>query len=244
MTTRTFSSVAYSNEYLCLGYEADIAEDVHQEDATGPIHDTYTRWSRAISQPETVAFGIQAKSAAFTGGISDWVWPEIEPAAAKSTCTPQRLDFTLEAGQKVFQIVVKAERESSSSATPSLKRGVFGFAQLHAALAFMRSRDEGEDMYIDFDTYMSAKNVANLMAYLGLRTPKVFSHGRESVVFTWSVNGLEFYLTVGEGHASAMEIDRNYNERSIGSASLKDGKLLGLVEDLGEQIAGQRIVLG
>lgn len=140
-------------------------------------------------------------------------------------------------GGKTRHIVIM-ERETGKSGPSVIRREALNYAALHAALDFMRDRDEDEDMYIEPDTFLSARNVANLLCFSGVATPKVFSHGRESVVFTWQSKEREYYLTVGEGYASVIEMGPDGNEAAVGSARLTDGSVLGLVESLREKIVG------
>ena len=143
------------------------------------------------------------------------------------TATRQFKDYsnieyqTIMPGDGIFERWIRAENVSdtasfdqirlagSTSDEPSIAE-VFhraSYLKLHEALKFMAACDEDEIGFIDDDTYQQATAILGQLSGASVAPPRVFSHGPDAVVFTWSRVGYEWLLTVSEGRVSLLEVD-------------------------------------
>lgn len=76
------------------------------------------------------------------------------------------------------------------------------YRELFAALDSLRHADPEDSMWIDDETYRSACGVLCYLSYHHLAPPKIFSHGGDAVVFTWSSETGPVNLTVSNGIAA------------------------------------------
>lgn len=78
------------------------------------------------------------------------------------------------------------------------------YQELGLALSEMKELDNDEDFRIEPPVYAAACIVAvDLMAH-AFPPPQVFSHGPKSVVFNWSKNSNNLYLTISADKISAL----------------------------------------
>lgn len=78
------------------------------------------------------------------------------------------------------------------------------YQELGDALGEMTELDEGDEWKIDTAVYSAACYVAaGLMANL-YPAPRIFNHGPKSVVFNWSDEGDNLYLTISADQISAL----------------------------------------
>lgn len=78
------------------------------------------------------------------------------------------------------------------------------YGELGAALSELNALDEDDEWKIDTSVYNAASYVAAQLQLGLVRVPQVFVHGPTSVVFNWSDNFYNFYLTVGANSVSAL----------------------------------------
>ena len=78
------------------------------------------------------------------------------------------------------------------------------YQELGESLGELREFDRDDEWQIDPEVYNAACNVAaNLMAY-SFPAPYVFSHGPQSIVFNWTNEDDNLYLTVSANRVSAL----------------------------------------
>jgi hypothetical protein len=78
------------------------------------------------------------------------------------------------------------------------------YRELGEALSGMSELTEGDEWRIDTPVYTAASNVAAVLRANSIQAPRVFNHGPKSVVFNWSNNADNLYLTVSADHISAL----------------------------------------
>jgi hypothetical protein len=78
------------------------------------------------------------------------------------------------------------------------------YVELGQALNQMTELEEADDLKIDIPVYEAARYVAVQLMANGLPTPRLFNHGSKSVVFNWSDNNNNLYLTVSADKVSAL----------------------------------------
>jgi hypothetical protein len=78
------------------------------------------------------------------------------------------------------------------------------YRELGEALSGMSELNEGEEWRIDRPVYTAASNVAAALRANSVEAPRVFNHGPKSVVFNWSHNADNLYLTISADHISAL----------------------------------------
>jgi hypothetical protein len=92
------------------------------------------------------------------------------------------------------------------SNTPVIWQSDLGkqYQNLGEALTQMTELDEGSEWRIDKPVYQAACFVAAGLMANSFPAPRVFSHGPESVVFNWSHQNNNLYLTVSADRISAL----------------------------------------
>src|SRR6266567_3812547 len=88
---------------------------------------------------------------------------------------------------------------SSTTTIPSptvLEIQAAEYAELEQALSDLRGLDDDEQWKIDDTVYSASVQVAAVLMQNSVPTPSVFTHGSKSVVFNWSAEGNNLYLTV------------------------------------------------
>jgi len=78
------------------------------------------------------------------------------------------------------------------------------YLELGTVLSELTSLEETDEWKIDASVYSAASYVATELKYHSVRVPQIFVHGPTSVVFNWSDNFYNFYLTIGANHVSAL----------------------------------------
>jgi hypothetical protein len=78
------------------------------------------------------------------------------------------------------------------------------YQELGEALSQMTELEEGSEWRIDPPVYGAACFVAAGLMVTGVPAPRVFNHGPKSVVFNWSDNTNNLYLTVSADAISAL----------------------------------------
>jgi hypothetical protein len=78
------------------------------------------------------------------------------------------------------------------------------YSELGAALSELAAFDEDDEWKIDSSVYAAASYVADKLKNGFVRVPQIFVHGPTSVVFNWSDNFYNFYLTIGANNISAL----------------------------------------
>lgn len=89
------------------------------------------------------------------------------------------------------------------------------YQQLGVALSEMTKFEEGDEWKIDPPVYAAACYVAAGLMANSFPAPHVFTHGAKSVVFNWSYEGDNMYLTVSADHISALISSPERIERRV-----------------------------
>jgi hypothetical protein len=102
----------------------------------------------------------------------------------------------------------------SSCDTPSISGGsqfslpseqhVRSYAELHQALTDLHSLSDDADWKIQTPVYCASLQVAAALAEKNIPKPSVFTHGARSVVFNWSGNDVDLYLTISKSRLSVL----------------------------------------
>jgi len=77
------------------------------------------------------------------------------------------------------------------------------YQELGTALNEMTELDDQDDWKIDAPVYDAACYVASELKKLSFPAPKIFTHGPQSVVFSWASNDNNLYLTISSNRLSA-----------------------------------------
>ncbi len=78
------------------------------------------------------------------------------------------------------------------------------YQELGQALSEMTEVEEGDEWKIDAPVYNAACYVAEGLMASSFPAPRIFNHGPKSVVFNWSKDADNLYLTVSADHVSAL----------------------------------------
>jgi hypothetical protein len=78
------------------------------------------------------------------------------------------------------------------------------YQELGDALSEMTALEEGDEWKIDAPVYNAACYVASGLMANSFPAPRVFNHGPSSVVFNWSVETDNWYLTISADRISAL----------------------------------------
>lgn len=89
------------------------------------------------------------------------------------------------------------------------------YQELGNALSEMNELEEGDEWKIDAAVYVAACYVAAGLMANSFPAPRVFTHGRKSVVFNWSKETDNLYLTVSADRASALVSSPERIERRV-----------------------------
>jgi hypothetical protein len=96
--------------------------------------------------------------------------------------------------------------KSTFSTVPDVWQWQLGqdYLELGTALSELTALEETDEWKIDASVFSAASYIATELKYRSIRVPQVFVHGPTSVVFNWSDNFYNFYLTVGVNNVSAL----------------------------------------
>jgi len=103
------------------------------------------------------------------------------------------------------------------------------YQELGKALGEMTEFEDGDEWKIDAPVYTAACYVAAELLDNSFPAPRVFNHGPKSIVFNWSKEADNLYLTVSADHISALissperikrRIDLSANEMANPSRAL------------------------
>ncbi len=103
------------------------------------------------------------------------------------------------------------------------------YQELGAALSEMTKLEEGDEWKIDPPVYDAACYVAAGLMASSFPAPRIFNHGTKSIVFNWSREADNMYLTVSADHISALissperikrRVEYSVNELTDPSAAL------------------------
>jgi hypothetical protein len=83
-----------------------------------------------------------------------------------------------------------------------LRRGEY--RELGKALSEMTQFEDGDQWKIDEPVYVAACYVAAELMVNSFPAPRIFNHGPKSVVFNWSKEADNLYLTISADHVSAL----------------------------------------
>ncbi len=78
------------------------------------------------------------------------------------------------------------------------------YQELGTALGEMTEFEDGEELKIDAPVYIAACYVASELMANSFPAPRIFNHGPKSIVFNWSNEADNLYLTVSADHISAL----------------------------------------
>src|SRR5580692_9113518 len=103
------------------------------------------------------------------------------------------------------------------------------YQELGEALGEMTKLEEGDEWKIDPAVYSAACYVAAGLMVYSFPAPRIFNHGKKSVVFNWSYGADNLYLTISADHISALisspqrikrRVEYSLNELADPSAAL------------------------
>ncbi len=80
----------------------------------------------------------------------------------------------------------------------------YSYHELGEALSELKELGDGDEWTIKPGVYFSASYIASELATSGVPAPRIFSHGSESVVFNWSIDTYNVYLTISADRVSAL----------------------------------------
>ena len=96
------------------------------------------------------------------------------------------------------------------------------YTGLFDALSELHSLNEDDPAVIDTDTFSNASTVLSLLASRAAEPPKIFSHGGDAAVFSWTdFEGVK-YITVSGGCAVFARKDRGSKSVTIGVADMSE----------------------
>jgi hypothetical protein len=78
------------------------------------------------------------------------------------------------------------------------------YQELGEALSEMTEFEEADESKVDSSVYQAASYVAARLMSISCPAPRVFNHGPKSVVFNWSSETGNLYLTISADHISAL----------------------------------------
>jgi hypothetical protein len=78
------------------------------------------------------------------------------------------------------------------------------YRELGDALAELQQLDDDDEWKIDAPVYDAASNVAFVLMMNSLPAPQILHHGSDSVVFNWTNNANNLYLTISSDKMSAL----------------------------------------
>jgi hypothetical protein len=110
---------------------------------------------------------------------------------------------TIASGSIVGYIVPTSGTAVSTSNVSSLTQ-VETYVELHQALTELHYLNEDADWKIQTQVYWASLQVAAALVQNDIPKPGVFTHGPKSVVFNWTGNDLDLYLTVSKGRLSVL----------------------------------------
>src|SRR5947209_18407694 len=87
---------------------------------------------------------------------------------------------------------------------PASESQVTSYAELNDALVDMHNLDDDGDWKIQTPVYSASVQVAAALMQYGIPRPGVFTHGPKSVVFNWSQDDINLYLTVSQRKLSIL----------------------------------------
>lgn len=107
------------------------------------------------------------------------------------------------------------------------------YISLFSALSQLSVLDESDPAAIDEDTHEKAEIVLSLLAAKAANPPKIFSHGGDAAVFSWTdFDGLK-YITVSGGCAVFSKRDRGEKPVTIGVADMDELNSIELLPSFG-----------
>jgi hypothetical protein len=111
-------------------------------------------------------------------------------------------------GVEFLDVPTKLENvilRSTFSSVPLIWRSELReYHELGDALSEMTEFDEGDEWKIDAPVYVAACYVAAELMANSFPAPRIFNHGPKSVVFNWSKEEDNLYLTVSADQISAL----------------------------------------
>jgi hypothetical protein len=88
------------------------------------------------------------------------------------------------------------------------------YQHLESALFELRSSDD-DQLKIEAPVYGASMQVAAMLVEQSVRQPTIFSHGPKSVVFTWSLNSNDLYITITANRMSILVSSREGIQRRV-----------------------------
>ncbi len=107
------------------------------------------------------------------------------------------------------------------------------YVGLFAALSELRNLDEEDPAAIDEDTFAKANTVLSLLAFKSADPPKIFSHGGDAAVFSWTGFGDVKYITVSGGCAVFAQRVRGEKPVTVGIADMSESNAVELLPYVG-----------
>lgn len=107
------------------------------------------------------------------------------------------------------------------------------YAGLFGALSELRHLTEDDPAAIDEDTFENANVVLSLLASKQADPPKIFSHGGDAAVFTWTDQRGMKYITVSDGCAVFARRDKGAKPITIGVADMSETNSVQFLPSIG-----------
>ncbi len=120
----------------------------------------------------------------------------------------------------------------NSKAIAELTRAAI-YSGLFDALAELHHLDDEDPAALDGDTFDKASVVLSLLASRQADPPKIFSHGGDAAVFTWTERGGMKYITVSGGCAVFARRDKGSKPFTVGVADMSESNSVELLPSLG-----------
>ncbi len=93
------------------------------------------------------------------------------------------------------------------------------YLELGEALSEMVELEEDDEWRIDKPVYATACYIAAELQVASYPAPRIFNHGAKSVVFNWSIETNNLYLTISSNRISALLSSPERIERRIDSSA-------------------------
>ncbi|MGO4728071.1 MULTISPECIES: hypothetical protein [unclassified Inquilinus] len=72
------------------------------------------------------------------------------------------------------------------------------YKQLHEAIEAISSLDDSDQMYVNSEVSLKAREILEFLSANDAPAPTIFPNGEDFIVFKWKVSDIIYYLNIGE----------------------------------------------